>query len=591
MTEKNSKKAVDSNLIRRLYFFIKPYRFLVLLALALTISIAFLGPYRPLLIQRAIDDYVVVGDMEGLKSIILLITAVLLGESLFTVANLYLMNWIGQGTLFRIRTSVFNKIQSLHVQYFDKNPLGRLVTRTTNDIEAIDELVSTGIVNMMGDMLRIVFIMYFMFTMDWKLTLLSLSMIPILFWATSVFKDKMRVTYLEVRDQVARLNSFIQEHINGMHIVQLFNRQKVEFNRYQGINEDHKKAHIKTIYYFSIFWPLVEILSTIGMALVIWFGGASVLIEGLSFGVLVAFIQYVRQFFQPIRDISEKFNTLQSAMAATERIVSVLDTESKMSDGNTELPEHVKGEVEFQQVSFRYLADGQDILKDVSFRLNPGKMMAIVGATGAGKTTIINLMTRFYDNQSGTILLDGIPIKDLSINNLRSQIALVLQDNALFSGSILNNITLGREDISLEKVIEASKLVGAHEFISKLPNAYHHEIHERGASLSMGQRQLICFIRALVFDPKIIILDEATSNIDSETEALVTNALQVLMKDRTSIVIAHRLSTILHADTILVMHKGEVREQGNHKELITKDDGLYRKLYELQYKDELKSTG
>lgn len=588
MSEKKTTKAADSQLIRRLYFFIKPYRGLVFLAIALTVSIAFLGPYRPLLIQRAIDDYIVVGDMDGLKSIILLITAILLVESLLTVANLYLMNWIGQSTLYRIRTSVFQKIQSLHIQYFDKNPIGRLVTRTTNDVEAIDELVSTGVVNMMGDMLRILFILYFMFIMDWKLTLLSLSMIPILFWATNVFKNKVRVTFLEVRDQVARLNSFIQEHINGMSIVQLFNRQEREYQRFKEINEEHKNAHIKTIYYFAIFWPLVEILSTVGIALVIWFGGASVLVEGLSFGVLVAFIQYVREFFQPIRDISEKFNTLQSAMAATERIVSVLDSETPVKSGTLVFDDSVKGNISFKHVWFRYSKEGQYILKDVSFSIPAGKMMAIVGATGAGKTTIINLITRFYDIQKGQICIDDIPINELQLDALRSQIALVLQDNALFSGTILDNITLGRTDISPEKVIEASKLVGAHEFIQKLPGAYLHEIHERGSSLSMGQRQLICFIRALVYDPKIIILDEATSNIDSETEALVTQALNHLMNGRTSIVIAHRLSTILHADSILVMHKGEVREQGTHKQLLAQEDGLYRKLYELQYRDEAK---
>ena len=588
MSETKKSKAVDSILIRRLYFFIKPYIIWVCVALTLTLSIAFLGPYRPLLIQQAIDNYISVGDLDGLKGMIGLIFIVLISETIFTIFNMYLMNWIGQGTLFRIRNAVFEKIQSLHVNYFDKNPLGRLVTRTTNDIEAIDELVSTGIVNMLGDTFRIVFILYFMFSMDWKLSLYALSMIPILIWATNVFKNKMRNSFLEVRDQVARLNSFIQEHINGISIVQLFNREKKEYQKYSSINEQHRKAHIRTIYYFSIFWPIVEVLSTIGMALVIWFGGASVLVDGLTFGILVAFIQYVRQFFQPIRDISEKFNTLQSALAATERIVNVLDTENKVDASlNPSLENQIQGEIEFENVWFRYNPSDPDVLKGISFKVKKGEMVAIVGATGAGKTSIINLITRFYDIREGDIKVDGNSIKSLQLNELRSAIALVLQDNALFSGSIYENITLGRKDISKEDVIEAARLVEADKFIDKLPNGLDFVLHERGSSLSMGQRQLICFIRALVYNPKLLILDEATSNIDSETEELVSKALDVVMKGRTSIVIAHRLSTILHADKIIVMHKGEIREMGNHKELVKKEDGLYRKLYELQYRDQM----
>jgi len=590
MSNKNSNKAVDSKLIQRLYTFIRPFIAWVILALSLTVAIAFLGPYRPLLIQRALDDFVAVGNMEGLTAIMGLIIGTLFAESLLTVANVYLMNWIRQGTLFSIRNAVYAKLLSLHVQYFDKNPIGRLVTRTTNDIEAVDELVSTGVVNLLGDVLRIVFILFFMFSLDVKLTLWSLSTIPVLIWATNVFKSKVRVSFLNVRDQVARLNSFIQEHIQGMSIVQLFNRENKEYDRFKAINEEHKKAHVKTIYYFSIFWPIVEILSTTGMALVIWFGGASVIVDGLTFGVLVAFIQYVRQFFQPIRDISEKFNTLQSALAATERIVDVLDTKNEITSPENPIQlTEIKGEIEFKNVWFRYLStkvDSPYILKDISFSVEAGKMVAFVGATGAGKTSIINLISRFYDIQKGEICLDGVSIKNLNLDQLRSSIALVLQDNALFSGSIHDNITLGRSDISREEVISTSKLLGAHQFISNLSDAYDTVLNERGASLSMGQRQIICLIRAMVFNPRILILDEATSNIDSETEHLITKALEVVMKGRTSIVIAHRLSTILHADKIMVMHKGELRETGSHKELIELEDGLYRKLYELQYKDQ-----
>lgn len=607
MSEKKSKKAVDSRLIQRLFLFIKPYLPLVIGSLTITLAIAFLGPYRPLLIQKALDDYVSVGDLEGLKWIILQIVGILLAESLLTVANVYTMNYIGQGTLYRIRNAVYQKLLSLHVQYFDKNPIGRLVTRTTNDIEAIDELVSTGVVNMLGDSFRIIFILYFMFSMDVKLTLISLSTLPILIWSTNVFKNKVRVSFLKVRDQIARLNAFVQEHIQGMSTVQLFNRENEEMSRFTQINEEHRKAHIKTIYYFSIFWPVVEILATTGMALVIWFGGASVLVDGLTFGVLVAFIQYVRLFFQPIRDISEKFNTLQSALAATERIADVLDTTNELvvPSKPTDL-QQVKGKIEFKQVWFSYTKEGNRlmgnlldtdlknqllndpsyVLKDISFEIQPGKMIAFVGATGAGKTSIINLITRFYDIQYGQILLDDIPIQQIDSDVLRSCMALVLQDNALFSGSIHENITLGRTDISREQVVEACRLLGADSFIDKLPNQYDYELNERGSSLSMGQRQLVSLVRALVFNPQILILDEATSNIDSETEAVITKALDVVMKGRTSVVIAHRLSTILHADAIAVMHKGELREWGKHQELIEIENGLYRKLYELQYKQD-----
>lgn len=589
MTKKDSRpKAIDSQLIRRLFFFIKPYSFWLVIALILTLAISFLGPYRPKLTQIAIDEYITTGDMEGLWSIILILFYVLIAESVLLVGTTYLTRWIGQGTLYRLRTAVFDKIQSLNVQYFDRNPIGRLVTRTTNDIEAIDELVSAGVVNMIGDTLRIFFILYFMVIMDWKLSIVALSMIPVLMYATMLFKNKVRSSFLEVRDQVARLNSFIQEHINGISIVQLFNREKKELERYNKINQAHTEVHIKTIFYFALFWPAVEVLASIGMALVIWYGGASALSGTVSLGVLIAFIQYVRLFFQPIRDLSEKFNTLQSALAASERLFGVLDTKSKVEEkAHAKHVDLIQGEIEFKNAFFKYNSGDSDyILKNISFTAKAGKSTAIVGATGAGKTTIINLITRFYDIEKGMITIDGHDIKDLTFKSLRSGISLVLQDNALFSGTIFDNITLGNPEICREDVVKASEMVDAHRFINKLPKTYDFVLSERGASLSLGQRQLICFVRALVYDPKILILDEATSSIDSETEDMVNHAVKILMKNRTSIIIAHRLSTIIHSDTILVMHKGEIREQGNHRNLITKEDGIYRRLYELQFKDQ-----
>ncbi len=586
--KKKKGKAVDSRLIRRLYLFLEPYKYYVLLALVLTLFVAWLGTVRPYLTQIAIDDYIAVGDVDGLLWIVVLILLSLVGESVILIATTYLTRWVGQGTLLRLRMSVFDKLQSLNVQYFDRSPLGRLITRTTNDVEAIDELVSSGVVTILGDLLRIGFIVYFMLQMSLELTLVSLSTLPILIYATILFKAKVRVAFLDVRDQVARLNSFIQEHINGMSIVQLFGRQREEARRFREINATHREAHIRTIFYFALFWPVVEVLSSLAMAIVVWYGGGSILMDGVTFGVLLAFIQYVRQFFVPIRDLSDKFNTLQSAMAASERIFSVLDEVNPIqSPSNPSQPTERKGAIRFENVWFRYNDKEDWVLKDVSFEAEAGKTVAIVGSTGAGKTTIINLITRFYDIQQGRILIDGIDIREMDIAYLRSYFSLVLQDNALFSGSILSNITLGNPHITRQQVEDAVKLVQADAFVNNLPGGIDYELRERGASLSLGQRQLLCFVRAIVFDPKVLVLDEATSSVDSETEYLVTKATRVLMGGRTSIIVAHRLSTIQHADIILVMHKGTIREMGNHKELMQKDDGIYRKLYELQYRDQL----
>ncbi len=583
-----SDKAVDRALYRRLYQFIAPYKWWVILALSLTIFSAFLGPLRPYLIGIALDKYVATGDVPGLVRIILYILAALLGESLMLVGSTYLTNWIGQGVLYSMRNAVFRKLQSLHVQYFDRNPLGRLITRTTNDIEAIDDLVSSGVVNMMGDLLRIIFIVFFMLKMNWELTLVALSVMPLLIYFSFQFKKKVRVSFLNVRDQIARINSFIQEHINGMSIVQLFNRSRREVDRFNDINGAHRNAYIQTIFYFALFWPAVELISTISIALVIWYGGAKALSGTVTLGVLVAFIQYVRQFFQPIRDLSEKYNTLQSALAASERIFGVLETKNRITE--IEHPKTIsnpEGRLEFRNVWFRYRAEDGDVLKDISFEAKSGKTVAFVGATGAGKTTIINLLNRFYDIQKGTILMDGIDIRELRVADLRSQMGLVMQDNTLFSGTVMDNITLGNPAIDTDKVKEAARMVEADSFIDRLPGGYDFMLAERGASLSMGQRQLLCLMRALVYNPCVLVLDEATSNVDSETEEKVNRAVDLLMKNRTSIVIAHRLSTIQHADQIIVMHKGEIRERGTHQKLLKNKDGIYRKLYELQYKDQL----
>lgn len=590
MSNSTTDKAVDSDLLRRLYQFIRPYRWYVLLGIALTLSAAFMGTVRPKLTQIAVDEYIRNKDFQGLLWIVLLLIGALVGEFLLLVANTYLTRWFGQGTLFNLRNAVFKKIQSLHVQFFDKNPIGRLITRTTSDIEALSDLLSDGVVNIIGDMFRIFFILYFMFSMSWELSLVAISVLPILFYATFVFKAKVRVSFLNVRDQISRLNSFVQEHINGMGIVQLFNKEEREREKFKDINAAHRDAYIETIFYFAIFWPLVEIIASLAMALVIWYGGGRALMGQVTFGILLAFIQYVRDFFRPIQGLSEKFNTLQSALASSERIFNVLDTENEITaPAEPEKLGEVKGEIEFEDVWFSYNKE-ETVLRDVSFKAEPGKTIAFVGATGAGKSTIINLLLRYYDIDEGSIKIDGKDIRDLTLSELRSNFALVLQDNALFSGSIMENITLGNPNISKEEVIATSREIGADAFINKLPNGYNYELSERGQSISMGQRQLICFIRAMVYDPNILILDEATSSVDSETEETVNKAFKKLMEGRTSIVIAHRLSTIQGADKILVMHKGEIRERGTHQQLIGKEEGIYRKLYELQYKDELLPT-
>lgn len=591
-TSKNTAgKGVDSYLLRRLYFFLAPYRGYLLVALALTLSVAFLGPLRPYLTQIAVDDYIADGDANGLGKLILLYVGVLFLETLLLIGNTYLMRWIGQGTLYSLRNTVFEKIQNLHVQFFDRNPIGKLITRSTSDIEALNDLLSSGIVNIIGDLFRIIFIIGFMLSMSWELSIVSLSVLPVLIYATFWFKARVRVAFLNVRDQIARLHSFIQEHVSGMGIVQLFGREHKEAEKFERINSEHTRAHINTIFYFALFWPAVEVIASIATALVIWYGGAQALSGEVTFGILLAFIQYVRQFFVPIRDLSEKFNTLQGALASSERIFEVLDTENEITDPEKpRIPVHRNGHIRFENVSFRYDDNESYVLEEADFEVKPGEIVAVVGATGAGKTTLINLLMRFYDVSNGRITIDGIDIREMEQNRLHAYFGLVLQDNLLFAGTVMENITLGNPDISRDEVQRTAEMVQADRFIKKLPGGYMHRISERGSSLSMGQRQLICFVRALVHDPMILVLDEATSNVDSTTEYLVSKALETMMEDRTTVVIAHRLSTIQHADKILVMHKGRIRETGTHSELIGRKDGIYRRLYELQYRDQIKTA-
>lgn len=590
--EEKKPTGIDGKLFRRIVFYLTPYKFWVAIAFVLVLVSAFLGPLRPKLVQVAIDDYIVAGRLTELQSFIWILIAVLLAEGVLLFVNGYLTQWIGQRAIYDVRTRVYRHIQNQPLGFFDKTPIGKLITRTTSDVESLSDVLSAGIVTILGSLFRIVFIAAFMFSLNWMLALVTLAALPVMLYVTFWFRKKVREQYRETRKQVARLHSFVQEHVTGMSIVQLFNREKEEMRRFKDINADHRNAQVRTIFYFALFWPAVDIIASTALGLVLWYGGVRAMGNAISVGVLIAFIQYARQFFEPIRNLSDQYNTLQSAMAGAERIFGLLDKDFSLKETDKPIAiDRFKGHIEFKNVWFTYdkdVADDADknwILNDVSFVVKPGQTAAIVGATGAGKTTIINLLLRFYEIDKGQILVDGIDITQMQLTDLRRHIGLVLQDVFLFSGSVKRNITLDNEEIDQPAVEEAARLIGADSFIDKLADGYGHDVRERGASLSHGQRQLLSFARALVYNPSILVLDEATSSIDTETEELIQNALEKLIEGRTSLVIAHRLSTIQDADSILVMHRGKLREQGTHQELLTLG-GLYRKLYELQYKEQ-----
>lgn len=578
-------KAYDAKLMKRLLNYVKPYKKYVVLAIVLNIVVAALGPLRPYLTKVAVDDYIANSDYNGLLIISLLLVGVLLFQSFIQYFLTYYTQLMGQKIIYDLRVQIFSHIQKLALRFFDKTPIGRLVTRTTNDVEALNELFSSGIVMVFSDIFIILWILIFMFFMSWDLSLVTLSVLPILIYATFLFRKKVREAYRDVRFHLARLNSYMQEHVTGMSIVQIFTKEKDELKNFSGINADHKKANIASIFYYAVFFPVVEILSSLAIALIIWYGGGQVIQDAMTIGVLFAFIQYTEMFFRPIRDLSEKYNIMQTAMASSERIFKLLDNKTFIKN-----PEHpkdlkkIKGEIEFKNVWFSYNPE-EYVLKNVSLKINPGESVALVGHTGAGKTSIINILTRFYDIQKGQILVDNYDITEIDKRDLRKFISIVLQDVVLFSGTIKSNISLNSPDINDEKIIEAAKIVGADKFIEKLPNKYDEEVKEKGATLSVGQKQLISFARALAYNPQVLILDEATSSIDTESEILIQKAIEKLLVGRTSIIVAHRLSTIQKADKIVVLHKGEIREIGTHQDLLAKQ-GIYYKLYQLQYKDQ-----
>jgi ATP-binding cassette, subfamily B, multidrug efflux pump len=583
-------KAYDAKLMRRLLKYVKPYKKYVVLAIILNIFVAALPSLRPYLTKVAVDTPIPNKDYNGLLLICSLMLGLLVVQGVMQYFLTYYSELMGQKIVYDLRMQLFSHIQKLALRYFDKTPVGRPVTRVTNDVDSLSEMFSSGIIQVFSDIFVIIWIFIFMFTMAWDLSLVVLCVMPFLIYATFLFRKKVREVYRDVRFHLARLNSYMEEHVTGMNVVQIFSKEKEEEEKFASINQDYRVANVKSVFYYAVFYPVVDLLSAITIGLIIWYGGGEVIQSRLTVGVLIAFIQYTEMFWRPVRDLSEKYNILQAAMASSERIFKLIDNKTFIND--PELPQEIKkvhGAINFNDVWFAY-NPGEYVLRNVSFKINPGETIAIVGHTGAGKTSIINILTRFYDIEKGSITLDGIDIRNLRKNELRKHISTVLQDVFLFSGTIKTNISLGNSSISDEQIINAAKIVGADKFISKLPNKYDEEVKEKGSTLSVGQKQLISFARALAYDPQILILDEATSSVDTETEQLIQNAIEKLLVGRTSIVIAHRLSTIQNADKILVMHKGELKEMGTHQELLAKK-GIYYKLYQLQYKDqEIKTT-
>ncbi|MGH7458341.1 MAG: ABC transporter ATP-binding protein [Longimicrobiaceae bacterium] len=577
-------KAYDAGLMRRLLGYLKPYRGRVALAIVLLLATSALELVGPWLTVIALDRAVPEGDLTLLAWLAGLYALSLVAGFLLEYAEVLLTTWLGQRVMYDLRTRLFAHLQRLSLRFFDKNPVGRLMTRVTNDVEALNELFSSGVVTVFGDLFTLTLILGAMFALNWRLALVTCAVLPLVFVVAFVFRGLIRKAYREIRVRLARINAYLQERLGGMSVVHLFGQEESSFRRFDRINRDHLDSHLRSITYYALFFPVIEVLTAVALALILWYGGGEILRDLTTVGVLAAFVQYARRFFRPIQDLSEKYNLLQQAMAASERVFHLLDTRPEIEDaaGAIPLPDGVRGEVEFRDVWFRYDDRSDWVLKGVSFRATPGERLAMVGATGAGKTTIINLLLRFYRPQRGEISIDGVPLERITARELRARVALVLQDVFLFSEEVGYNIRLDNPRVGEKEMRAAAARVGADRFIERLPRGYAEPLGERGASLSVGERQLVSFARALAFDPLILVLDEATSSVDSELEARIEEALKELMRGRTSLVIAHRLSTVQGADQILVLHHGEIRERGNHGELLERG-GLYARLHELQF--------
>ncbi|PJJ80436.1 ATP-binding cassette subfamily B protein [Mucilaginibacter auburnensis] len=586
-------KAFDWQLFKRIMHYVRPYRVTFIIAAFLTIFLAVAALALPLLIQKTLDEFIMINDYDGLSMMVELMIGLLIVQTIAQYYQTYLTNTLGQSVIRDLRIDVFNHITALRLKYFDRTPIGMLITRTVSDLETIADIFSEGLISIIGDLLLVIAIVVAMLIKDWKLALITLIPMPVLFASTYVFKEAIKSSFQEVRTQVARLNTFLAEHISGMSVIQVFAREEQEMRKFNDVNLKHRDAHIRSNWYYSIFFPVVEILFAVCMGLLVWYGCTRILTDQqlssitatgkpVTAGVILEFIILLNLLFRPIRQLADKFNTLQMGMVGADRIFKVLDTDEVTVNKGQLRTGRLNGEIEFKNVWFAY-NDENWVLKDINFKVKPGEKLALVGATGAGKSSTINILNRFYEIGKGEVTIDGHEIYEYDINYLRGQIATVIQDVFLFSDTIANNISLNNDNITREQIIAAAKDVGAHDFIIRLPGGYDYNVMERGATLSAGQAQLISFIRALVYDPAILVLDEATSSVDTETEILIQKAIDKLMEGRTAIVIAHRLSTIQNADKIIVLDHGEIKEAGTHQELLRIENGYYRKLYDLQF--------